>query len=157
MSDLIRFPESTSIALHALTYLAMHHDRPGRLISQNEIASTFGVSEAHLAKVMQQLRKCGYVESTRGPTGGFILTCNPHETSLLEIHEVLQGSQAPKSCILQHQACDGESCPLGKVVKKLDEQLINFLKSTTIAAVSQHLDKKSFNISPSKRELEKGE
>ena len=142
MSDLLRFPESTSIALHALTFLAMN---PDRLVSQNEIAETFKVSEAHLAKVLQQLRKEKFVEATRGPSGGFVLTRDPNTISLLEVHEALQGPQTARSCILLHPACDGEGCPLGKSIKKLDEQLISFLKSTTITSVSKYLNKKGLN------------
>ena len=144
MSDLLKFPESTAIGLHAMIYLTLHKDR---LVSQGEIAAFFKISEAHLSKVLQQLRKSQYVESVRGPAGGFSLNCDPEKVSLLDIHEALQGPQTSRACLLQQTACIDEECPIGKSIKKIDEELLGFLRSMSLKTVTKALSKKRLSIS----------
>lgn len=60
----------TDYAMRVLFYLAA---RPDRLCSIAEVARAYGISQNHLMKVVNELVRGGYVESTRGRFGGIRL------------------------------------------------------------------------------------
>ena len=63
MSTMLRISEAASLAMHAMLLLAK---APETILSTHEAATKLGVSEAHLAKVMQRLQ---FVEQTQRQTG----------------------------------------------------------------------------------------
>jgi Rrf2 family protein len=131
MSGFLRIPESTNLAFHALCYLASN---PGTLATIGAIATYLHASEAHLSKVLQAMRKGGFVDATRGPSGGYTLRKAPHEISLLEIHEALQGKHTSHQCLLKAPVCRRQSCSLGKFAQRLDDEFKQFLSETTLGA-----------------------
>ena len=54
MAHLFKVTEAAALGLHAAAVLA---GTPGRLVRSREIAEELGASEAHLAKVMLQMRR----------------------------------------------------------------------------------------------------
>lgn len=66
-------------ALRIALYLAMH---PDRLVAVEEISRAYGVSRAHLVKVVQRLTELGVVESVRGRGGGLRLGRRPEEVNI---------------------------------------------------------------------------
>ena len=66
----MRLTAYTDYSLRVLIYLALHPDRRPTIA---EIAGRYGVSKAHLMKVVYQLGLMGYVETVRGKGGGLTL------------------------------------------------------------------------------------
>lgn len=64
----------TDYALRTLMYLGLH---PGRAVSATEIATAYGVSAHHVAKVGKALVRGGFVRAQRGRTGGLALATAP--------------------------------------------------------------------------------
>ena len=77
MQKVLNISEAYSLALHSLALLASDN---GRSLTTHQIASTLGASEAHLSKVMQRLTKAGFLNSSRGPGGGFALKKPPDKS-----------------------------------------------------------------------------
>jgi len=69
MPKLFSLSDASSIAIHAMVLVAKSEG----MINVNKIAETTHTSRHHVAKVMQRLAKDGFITSTRGPSGGFIL------------------------------------------------------------------------------------
>jgi Rrf2 family nitric oxide-sensitive transcriptional repressor len=57
-------------SLRIALYLATH---PQRLVSVGEVSRAYGISHAHLVKVVQRLTALGIVEPVRGRSGGLRL------------------------------------------------------------------------------------
>lgn len=66
----MRLTAYTDYALRVLMYLGLAE---GRLSTIQEIAEAYGISKNHLMKIVQELRRAGYVEAVRGRGGGLRL------------------------------------------------------------------------------------
>lgn len=119
MSSLLHIPESVSLAFHGLALLV---SRAPERLSAKKMAGALNSSEAHLAKVFQQLHRAGVVDSVRGPAGGFLLRLPPAATSLLDILTVLEGPLDRGSCPLNKPACPLRQCIFtGRLQPAMDE------------------------------------
>ncbi|MCK9618513.1 MAG: Rrf2 family transcriptional regulator [Lentimicrobiaceae bacterium] len=87
MSKIVHVSEAASIAIHSMALIAQNTE----IMNVNTIAEITHSSKTHLAKVMQQLVKNNFLESERGPKGGFILKKPANEILLLEIYELIEG------------------------------------------------------------------
>ncbi|MEA3499465.1 MAG: Rrf2 family transcriptional regulator [Candidatus Marinimicrobia bacterium] len=109
MSMLINISEGSSLAMHGLALIAINN--PKRL-NIKYLAKKLKASEAHLAKVFQQLSKSGIVKSLRGPSGGFVLNKPANKINLLEIHEIIDGKVDINTCPLGKNNCPFSDCNL---------------------------------------------
>ena len=130
MAANIGISEATSLAMHSMVLIAT---RQGELLSAKEIASITGVSEAHLAKVLQRLSKANLLNSIRGPKGGFALTKLPAEITLLEIYETIEGELQQQGCPTNRSTCPFKACIFGGVLQKMTDQFYDYLQITTLA------------------------
>lgn len=130
MSNALKISEACSLAIHAMTLMAIE---PGRHFTTHDVAKTLNASEAHLSKVMQRLAKAELVRSVRGPHGGFELVRPPKETALITIYEVIEGPFVPNRCLLKKPVCQGHKCVLGGLIESINDRLRQYLEGTTLA------------------------
>jgi len=102
-------------------------------LNATELAISTNVSRNHLAKVMQQLTKFGYLISDRGPKGGFILNKLPEEICLLDIFEMVEGNIEDISCMGNCEICPFKDCIFGGLTSKFTNEFKNYLKNTKIS------------------------
>ncbi|MEE8319947.1 MAG: Rrf2 family transcriptional regulator [bacterium] len=131
MPSIFRISEAASLAMHTMVYLDANR---GQTASARKIAGKLSVSEAHLAKVLQRLTRAGYLKSTRGPKGGFILNADSNETTLLEIYELIEGPLPNNSCLFSSETCTGSDCIMGGFLEQMSSQLKDYLSETTISS-----------------------
>lgn len=62
------------------------------------LAELHGVSRTYLAKHLQQLSRAGLVRSTEGRDGGYLLTKDAAEVSLLEVVQAVEGPEPAFRC-----------------------------------------------------------
>jgi Rrf2 family transcriptional regulator, nitric oxide-sensitive transcriptional repressor len=66
----------TDYSLRVLIYLTVHH---GQLATIDEISEAYGISRAHLTKIVHQLGLAGYLTTVRGRGGGMRLSRPPEK------------------------------------------------------------------------------
>jgi len=109
-------------ALRVLIYLAVD---PDQLATIEEIAERYGVSKAHLMKVVHQLGLAGYVATVRGRKGGLRLGRAPEEIRVGDVVRATEANLALVECFEATSRCRIEpACGLRPV---LDEALAAFL------------------------------
>jgi Rrf2 family protein len=136
MSSVLKISEATSLALHSMAFLAA---KPEQATTTKEIAARFNVSEAHLSKVLQRLTKAGFVESTRGPKGGFALSRPADEISLLDVYEFMEGPLTSRKCLLGTPVCRGNECILGGLLETVDRQLRDYLSKAKLSELADRV------------------
>jgi len=129
MSKIFTLSEAASIALHSMVLIADNHD----LLNVNVIAERSGFSKHHLAKVLQQLVKAGFLRSVRGPKGGFKLTKDPQDITFLEIYEEIEGKVIISDCPMGYDSCFFRSCILDTIVQDMTVKFREFLESKKVS------------------------
>jgi Rrf2 family protein len=72
---------------------------PHQLVHRSEIARRQDVPEKFLEQILRSLIKGGFVQSKKGPNGGYSLSRPPKEISLGEVICLIEGSVYPISCV----------------------------------------------------------
>jgi len=97
----------TDYTLRVLIYLGVHRQE-GRLATIGDVATTYGISENHLMKIVHHLAKQGYVETTRGKGGGMRLARAPEQ---INIGDVVRGAEEDLAVVECFQR-DNLNCPI---------------------------------------------
>ncbi|MDD5569781.1 MAG: Rrf2 family transcriptional regulator [Bacteroidales bacterium] len=128
MSRVIHLSEAASLAIHSMVLIA----RSKKNLNVNSIANVTGASRNHLARVMLRLVKDGFVKSTRGPSGGFVLSKKPKDVSLLDIYQSVEGVIIEDGCPLNRSICPNNECLMGNLFNKLTIEFKEYFKKQTL-------------------------
>jgi len=116
---------------------------PGRATIEN-VATLFGISASHVAKVVNLLSRQGYVRSIRGIGGGIELAISPDQIRLGDVIEVCEGNLQLLECVRVADVCSIQKfCKLKGVLAEAERLQMNYLKSVTLS-----------DVTPRRRELE---
>jgi Rrf2 family cysteine metabolism transcriptional repressor len=108
--------------------------------SIHALAEEEGLPEDYLEKILQELRRAGLVEATKGQQGGYGLAIGPDLVTANHILRVLDGPLVPFPCSSSEGQglCSHESgCATSNVWKKLNMALEDTLDSITLADLTQ--------------------
>ena len=97
----------TDYALRTLIYVGAKGDG---LATIAEISACFGVSRTHLMKIVSQLGRQGYLETTRGKGGGIRLGRAPGQISIGAVVRETEEELAVMGCLAESGFCRIESC-----------------------------------------------
>jgi Rrf2 family protein len=69
-------------------------------MTNQQIADRTRIPSGYLAKILQALVRAGLVSSQRGPNGGFVLTADANQVTLLDVVRVSDPSRRIGTCPL---------------------------------------------------------
>lgn len=134
----MRLQKNTLLALYSVLEFAFDSSRH---ISASEIAQKYEVSPHHLAKVLSELARSGYVESVRGVGGGYRFAGNARRVTLMDIILLFEDF-TPEPNDRRESA---EETPVGlalaSVMREIDEIAKATLSSITLATMLQWIDR----------------
>ena len=133
MANLMRISEAASLALHTVSFLAATGEA---MATTGEIARAFGVSHAHLSKVLQRLVGAGIVNSARGPHGGFRLAPGGRRATLLDVYQAIEGPIQSDECLLGSFVCGGK-CIMGDLITSVNRLVTQRLSKTKVSDVAR--------------------
>ena len=123
---------SSELAIRAALFLAQQ--APGKLSPVREIAARTGVSEAHLAKILQRLTSAGLVRSFRGPGKGMELGRAPASITLDSLVCAIEGPRTENECVLGMGICSKETpCTLHADWVPIRTAIRALLQNTSLA------------------------
>jgi Rrf2 family protein len=119
-------------ALRAMLYLAQLE--PAQRSATSQIAEVQRIPPSFLAKIISQLSIAGLIRTSRGARGGVTLARAPHEISLLEVVEAIDGPIMLNECTEDTSNCPfGENCAIRELWCNAQDELVNRLRSTSFA------------------------
>jgi Rrf2 family protein len=105
-------------------------------VSAREVSERQGVPSKFLEQLLAAMRKAGLVSAIRGARGGFELTRDPSEITVLEVVEALEGPLAPTSCDGGSICGRSHACAAASVWGKATEALREVFATTSLAELS---------------------
>ena len=128
----VRLTTQTDFALRTLMYLASR----GRRATVAEVAGVFRISTHHVAKVVNQLARLGYVRSIRGIGGGIELARRPETIRLGDVIEAFEGNMHLLECVATDDVCAIQSfCKLKGVLSEAEQVQRRYLNTRTLQDV----------------------
>jgi len=85
----------TDYSLRVLTFLAI---QPEHLATIEEISDAYGISRAHLMKVVHEMGQAGFLETIRGRGGGIRLARAPEDIKVGDVVRYAEGRMVLVEC-----------------------------------------------------------
>lgn len=125
----------SSTAEYALRIMIALTEADGEPMTSEQIAEMTKVPADYAVKVLQSLGRARLVRGQRGRRGGFRLACDPDETTLLDIVNVIDPLERITECPLGRTAHRGRLCPLHSRLDDVIGILIDSLDGMTLRSV----------------------
>lgn len=140
----MRLTNFSDYALRVLLYAAA---RRNALITIEETARVYGISRAHLMKVVNQLTRAGFLKAVRGRSGGLELARRPDKISLGDVIRATEPDFALVECFSPDNSClITPRCRLRGVLKEALAAFTETLDRYTLADLV--LRPEDFGIQP---------
>ena len=132
---MLKLSKKVDYGLIALMHLARHTERPAW--SAREIAEQYDLPAELLAKILQKMVPKGVLTPSYGMNGGYTLAKPAEEISAAEVVEAIEGPFSLTECIPNHGSClQFAKCPVKTPLQRLNDNVVNMLRETTIAEMS---------------------
>lgn len=141
------FSKACEYGIRAMTLIAKQ-SQEGKRASLKEISDGIDSPMAFTAKVLQLLVKHQLLDSTKGPTGGFVLsTGHPKPITLAKIVYAIDGDQVYRGCGLGLKQCsEKQPCPVHNEFKRVRDELKKMLENMTSQDLAAKLDQKNVTL-----------
>jgi Rrf2 family transcriptional regulator, nitric oxide-sensitive transcriptional repressor len=127
----MRLTLNTDYSLRVLIHVGLCGDR---LTTINDIAQSFGISKAHLMKVVNDLSQNGYLETVRGRKGGIRLMREPRHINIGQVVRDTENQLAVIGCLERRGYCQIErACVLRSSLQDATQAFLAVLDTYTLA------------------------
>jgi Rrf2 family protein len=102
-------------------------------VSIKKISEKYGISESYLEQLFAKLKKNGYIETVRGPQGGYMLSREPKDITVGMILRTLEGDISTAECT-SREVCSRESiCATRVIFEKIEKSINDVIDNITLA------------------------
>lgn len=130
----MQLTQFSDFSLRTLIYLGLRQDE---LVTIEEIAAAYGISESHLTKVVHKLGRLNIIETVRGRRGGMRLYRAPAEVNIGAIVRQMEGNLTIVECFdTAHNTCPiAPVCGLTSILGEALEAFLAVLDRYTLADI----------------------
>lgn len=119
-------------ALRAMIYIAQQ-SKDNNMVNIKLVAENINSPELFVAKILQNLSKRGYLQSSKGRYGGFYISDKEAEYSLADIVMEIDGDKMFNGCGLGLASCSEQNpCPIHNEYKVAREKLYQIYSTTKL-------------------------
>ena len=131
----LEITQRADLAVRALVLLSRSPER----LKSADLADALGTTPGFVPQVMGPLVRAGWVRSDPGPTGGYQLTADLAELSVLQVIEEIDGPTESGRCVVAAGLCAArQPCSLHFAWAKARHELTTSLGSMSVAAAAVH-------------------
>ncbi len=131
--------KSSKYAIRAALYLSLNSSEEKKY-SPKEIGTAMDIPVHFLAKTLQELTKRKLISSVKGRNGGFYLTEENKQNTLISIVDSIDGVYKFQECILGLPKCSNENpCSIHHTISPLRQKFIEELTFKTIDDLTKEI------------------
>jgi Rrf2 family protein len=119
--------------------LSLHYDEGPILIG--DISDRQNIPLKYLQQILVSLKLAGFLQSRKGPGGGYTLARSPKEITLGEVVRAMDGPIAPISCVSVTNFAEcgcphPDTCSLRTTFKEVRDAMAEVLDHTSFAEIA---------------------
>lgn len=134
------FSKTCEYAIKALIFIAQKTNNE-RKVGIKDVAEGIDSPEHFIAKILQTLSKRGFVNSSKGPNGGFYMDENTLEVTLADVVKEIDGDKILYGCGIGLKQCsETHPCPIHNDFKVIREQIVEMLEKSKIRMFIENLE-----------------
>ena len=138
------FSKTCEHAIRALLFISRNYDK-NKKYSIKEIAEEIKAPVPFTAKILHELSKMGFVQSAKGPGGGFYLNEKSLKNSLADIVIAIDGDKIFNGCGLGLAYCsEDKPCAIHYEFKKIRAEIFTMLKNTLLINMQEQFLNRPF-------------
>lgn len=136
------FSKTCEYAIRALIFIAQK-SKEGNRIGIKEIAAGIDSPEYFIAKILQDLSRKHFVQSAKGPNGGFYMEAENLQLSIADIVREMDGDKLFSGCGLGLKECsENHPCPIHNDFKHIRNNIKEMLEKSKIEMFVENLNLK---------------
>ena len=145
---MLRVTKLTDYATVVLTVLAA---RPGEVLSAADLAELAGLEAPTVSKLLKPLAQAGLVEGLRGVHGGYRLSRDAVDITLVDVVEAIEGPLAMTECSQHDSQCSlATKCGVRANWRLINDVVADALRAVTLAQMLQPAAPSPANAVPRK-------
>ena len=132
----MQLTRAADYAIRVMIHMAGLPDKTRTLLP--ELAQVTGAPESFLSKILQSLRRSGFIASQRGSAGGFEILPAGRTATICSVIEAIEGPIRLNICVMRDDLCSRQGhCPAHPLWVKAQGAVINILNAETIVNLAE--------------------
>jgi Rrf2 family protein len=133
------FSQTCKYAIRSMFFIAQR-SVDGKYVGIKEVAAGLDAPQHFIAKILQDLTKRGFLDSAKGPNGGFLVNKEQGKRTLWDIVFALDGGKISTACCLGLKDCSEKNpCPVHEEYKSIRKKISTMLSTTKVVDYNDEL------------------
>ncbi len=132
------YSKTAQYSIQSMLFIATNNC--GQNILVRDVASELGLPSSFLSKILQTLSRYGFLNSVKGPKGGFSLSEKGASSTISELVAVVDGPMDFDMCLAGFTPCSEENaCPFHSRWKEIREEIRELVNSRVISDLATEM------------------
>lgn len=135
------YSKTAQYSIQAMLFITANHTKDNILV--RDIAKELKLPASFLSKILQTLSRFGFLNSVKGPRGGFSISEKGANASIAQIVEIIDGPMDFDMCIAGFTPCDEQNaCPMHHTWKRIREEIKDLVSQRPLLKLSEEMPEK---------------
>ena len=132
------YSKTAQYSIQSMLFIAANNSDQNILV--RDVAKELGLPSSFLSKILQTLSRYGFLNSVKGPKGGFSLSEKGAGSTIAELVAVVDGPMNFDMCLAGFSPCNEENaCPFHQEWKRIREEIREVVNSRSIYELAQEM------------------
>lgn len=132
------YSKTAQYSIQSMLFIAANN--MGQNILVRDVAKELGLPSSFLSKILQTLSRYGFLNSVKGPKGGFSLSEKGAESTIAELVAVVDGPMNFDMCLAGFSPCSEENaCPFHYEWQRIREEIRTLVNSKAIVDLAEEM------------------
>jgi len=134
----VLYSKTAQYSIQSMLFIAANNSDQNILV--RDVAKELGLPSSFLSKILQTLSRYGFLNSVKGPKGGFSLSEKGAESTIAELVAVVDGPMNFDMCLAGFSPCSEENaCPFHQEWKRIREEIREVVNSKNIFELAKEM------------------